>query len=101
MLLSSLPEKGGRLGGGLPKAFAPIAGRPLVLRTLERMFCSADDRRATLVVAAAELERCEALSQDGRPGPAGSAVPFTGGRGDAPAVGQARFGKGAAKAISF
>jgi len=53
--------EGRRLGGGLPKAFAPIAGRPLVLRTLERIFSVPMIERATLVVAAAQLERCEAL----------------------------------------
>ena len=53
--------EGRRLGGGLPKAFAPIAGRPLVLRTLERIFSVPMIERATLVVAVAQLERCEAL----------------------------------------
>jgi 2-C-methyl-D-erythritol 4-phosphate cytidylyltransferase len=53
--------EGRRLGGGLPKAFAPIAGRPLVLRALERIFSVPMIERATLVVAAAQLERCEAL----------------------------------------
>ena len=53
--------EGRRLGGGLPKAFAPIAGRPLVLRTLERIFSVPMIERATLVVGAAQLERCEAL----------------------------------------
>ncbi|HEY6046393.1 MAG TPA: 2-C-methyl-D-erythritol 4-phosphate cytidylyltransferase [Pyrinomonadaceae bacterium] len=53
--------EGRRLGGSVPKAFASIAGRPLVLRTLERIFSVPMIERATLVVGAAQLERCEAL----------------------------------------
>jgi 2-C-methyl-D-erythritol 4-phosphate cytidylyltransferase len=53
--------EGSRLGGSVPKAFASIAGRPLVLRTLERIFSVRMIERVTLVVGAAQLERCEAL----------------------------------------
>ncbi|HSC40777.1 MAG TPA: 2-C-methyl-D-erythritol 4-phosphate cytidylyltransferase [Candidatus Binatia bacterium] len=53
--------EGRRLGGSVPKAFASIAGRPLVLRTLERILSVPMIERATLVVGAAQLERCEAL----------------------------------------
>lgn len=53
--------EGRRLDGAVPKAFAPIAGRPLVLRTLERILSVPVIERVTLVVAAAQLERCEAL----------------------------------------
>jgi 2-C-methyl-D-erythritol 4-phosphate cytidylyltransferase len=53
--------EGRRLGGAVPKALAPIGGRPLVLRTLERILSVPVIERVTLVVAAAQLERCEAL----------------------------------------
>lgn len=53
--------EGRRLGGTVPKAFASIAGRPLVLRTLERIFSVPMIERVTLVVPAAQLESCEAL----------------------------------------
>src|SRR4029078_2785184 len=53
--------EGRRLGGSVPKAFASIAGRPLVLRNLERIFSVPRIQRATLVVGAAQVERCEAL----------------------------------------
>ena len=56
--------EGRRLGGAVPKAFAPIAGRPLVLRTLERILSVPMIERVTLVVAAAQLERCAALLND-------------------------------------
>ena len=53
--------EGRRLGGRVPKAFASIAGRPLVLRTVERIFSVKMIERVTLVIGAAQLERCEAL----------------------------------------
>ncbi|MGN6733707.1 MAG: 2-C-methyl-D-erythritol 4-phosphate cytidylyltransferase [Candidatus Binatia bacterium] len=53
--------EGRRLGGSVPKAFASIAGRPLVLRTVERLFSVKMIERVTLVIGAAQLERCEAL----------------------------------------
>jgi len=53
--------EGRRLGGDVPKAFASIGGRPLALRTLERIFSVSMIERVTLVVPAAQLERCETL----------------------------------------
>ena len=44
-----------------PKAFLPIAGRPLVLRTLDRFFSARRVERVILVVADHEIETCEAL----------------------------------------
>lgn len=53
--------EGRRIGGELPKVYLPIAGRPLLLRTLDRMFSSQVVEKVVVVVAAAELERCEVM----------------------------------------
>ena len=53
--------EGRRLGGTVPKAFTPIGGRPLVLRTVERIFSVSKIERVTLVMPARQLERCETL----------------------------------------
>lgn len=53
--------EGRRIGGEIPKAYLPIAGRPLVLRTLDRMFSSRAVESVILVVAAGELARCESI----------------------------------------
>ena len=50
-----------RLGGAIPKTYLPIAGRPLVLRTLDRMFSAASIAEVVLVVAADQLQRCEQM----------------------------------------
>jgi 2-C-methyl-D-erythritol 4-phosphate cytidylyltransferase len=52
---------GRRIGGAIPKTYLPIAGRPLVLRTMDRMFSARSVERVVLVVAADEMERCAAL----------------------------------------
>ena len=52
---------GRRIGGDVAKTFLPIAGRPLVLRTLDRMFAAKTVEQVVLVVSASELERCDAL----------------------------------------
>jgi 2-C-methyl-D-erythritol 4-phosphate cytidylyltransferase len=52
---------GRRLGGDTPKAYLPIAGRPLVLRTLDRMFAASSVGTVVLVVAAEHRARCESL----------------------------------------
>jgi 2-C-methyl-D-erythritol 4-phosphate cytidylyltransferase len=52
---------GRRIGGGLAKTYLPIAGRALVLRTLDRMFAAKTVKQVILVVAADEMDRCEAL----------------------------------------
>ena len=53
--------EGRRTGGDIPKAYLPIAGRPLLLRTLDRIFSAASVEAVVLVIAAAEMERCESL----------------------------------------
>jgi 2-C-methyl-D-erythritol 4-phosphate cytidylyltransferase len=52
---------GRRIGGDPPKTYLPIAGRPLVLRTLDRLFSSQTIEEVVLVVASDEIERCGAL----------------------------------------
>lgn len=53
--------EGKRLGQTDPKAYVPLGGRPLLLRTLDR-FCAARHVGSLIVVAAApELTRCAAL----------------------------------------
>lgn len=53
--------EGRRLAAGVSKGFLPIAGRPLVLRTLERVFAAQTIKNAVLVVSAADLQRCESM----------------------------------------
>lgn len=52
---------GRRIGGDVSKAYLPIAGRPLVLRTLDRMFAAKTVEKVILVVAGNEFERCNAM----------------------------------------
>jgi 2-C-methyl-D-erythritol 4-phosphate cytidylyltransferase len=53
--------EGKRLGQSDPKAYVPLGGRPMLLRTLDK-FCAARHVGGLIVVAAApELARCEAL----------------------------------------
>ena len=52
---------GRRIGGDVAKTYLPIAGRPLVLRTLDRMFAAKTVEQVILVVAADEMGRCQAL----------------------------------------
>lgn len=53
--------EGTRMGGSIPKTYLPIAGRPLVLRTLDRVFCSRRIDKVILVVAQKDIPRCESL----------------------------------------
>lgn len=53
--------EGRRIGGKIPKTFLPIAGRPLVLRTLDRMFAARAVENVVLVIAANEIERCQSM----------------------------------------
>lgn len=53
--------EGRRIGGEIPKTFLPIAGRPLVLRTLDRMFEAHAVENVVLVIAANEIERCQSM----------------------------------------
>jgi 2-C-methyl-D-erythritol 4-phosphate cytidylyltransferase len=50
-----------RLGGDIPKAYQLVAGRPLALRTLDRMFATRSVDTAIIVAAVDEIARCEAL----------------------------------------
>ncbi|MBM2802518.1 MAG: 2-C-methyl-D-erythritol 4-phosphate cytidylyltransferase [Deltaproteobacteria bacterium] len=52
---------GRRIGGAVSKAYLPIAGRPLVLRTLDRIFAARTVAKVILVVAGNEFERCNAM----------------------------------------
>jgi 2-C-methyl-D-erythritol 4-phosphate cytidylyltransferase len=52
---------GRRIGGDIAKTYMPIAGRPLVLRTLDRLFSAPVIDQLVLVIAAEEIGRCEAL----------------------------------------
>jgi 2-C-methyl-D-erythritol 4-phosphate cytidylyltransferase len=52
---------GRRIGGNTAKVFLPLAGRPLLLRTLDRVFSARSIEQVVLVVAASEVARCEAL----------------------------------------
>jgi 2-C-methyl-D-erythritol 4-phosphate cytidylyltransferase len=47
--------EGRRIGGPVSKSFLPIAGRPLVLRTLDRFFSTQSIEKVILVVADKEL----------------------------------------------
>jgi 2-C-methyl-D-erythritol 4-phosphate cytidylyltransferase len=53
--------EGRRMGGDPPKPYLPIAGRPLVLRALDRIFSSSHVEKVILVVAAADMKRCELM----------------------------------------
>lgn len=52
---------GRRIGGSTAKVFLPLAGRPLLLRTLDRVFSARSIEQVVLVVAADEVARCETL----------------------------------------
>jgi 2-C-methyl-D-erythritol 4-phosphate cytidylyltransferase len=53
--------EGRRMAAGNSKSYLPIAGRPLVLRTLDRVFSAQAVEAVVLVVGAGELERCESM----------------------------------------
>ena len=53
--------EGRRIGGSIPKAYLPIAGRPMVLRTLDRFISARAIGKVILVIAASEFSRCEAM----------------------------------------
>jgi 2-C-methyl-D-erythritol 4-phosphate cytidylyltransferase len=52
---------GRRIGGNTAKVFLALAGRPLLLRTLDRVFSARSIEQVVLVVAASEVARCETL----------------------------------------
>src|SRR5437899_2388384 len=53
--------EGRRIGGDLPKPYLPIAGRPLVLRALDRIFSSPHVEAVILIVAAHEQAERDGL----------------------------------------
>src|SRR5574337_831112 len=56
--------EGRRMGANVPKAFLPLAGRPLILHALSR-FAASRVRKAVLVAAEADISRCrELIRQD-------------------------------------
>jgi 2-C-methyl-D-erythritol 4-phosphate cytidylyltransferase len=55
--------EGRRMRSPTPKTFLPIAGRPLVLRTLDQFFSARNIEKVILVVAGQEIRSCEALIQ--------------------------------------
>jgi len=52
---------GHRIGANTAKTYLPIAGRPLILRTLDRIFATPAVSDAVLVVAPADLGYCRDL----------------------------------------
>jgi len=51
--------EGRRIGGDVSKTYVPIAGRSLVLRTLDRIFSTPAINDVVLVIAPDDFERCE------------------------------------------
>src|SRR5262245_31185152 len=56
--------EGKRIGGLASKGFLPIAGRPLMLRTLDRFYSAQRVEKVILVVAGKELGQCQTLIQN-------------------------------------
>lgn len=52
--------QGKRMGGGVPKPFLPLGGRPLILHTLGH-FAASQVRRVVLVTSVEDLVKCEEL----------------------------------------
>ena len=71
--------RGERLGGVLPKAFVPLLGRPMVLRSLALMAEVPEVSRVVPVVAPTDLERFAELDLAGVPGGEKLAPPVLGG----------------------
>jgi 2-C-methyl-D-erythritol 4-phosphate cytidylyltransferase len=53
--------EGRRMGGAVSKPYLPIAGRPLVLRTMDRIFSARTVDDVVLVIAAGDFVRCETM----------------------------------------
>ncbi len=49
------------MGGDAPKVYQLLAGRPMLLRTLDRLFAARSVNEVIIVVAADEMERCRSL----------------------------------------
>ncbi len=61
--------KGERFGHPLPKAFVPVAGRPLILHALEALAAAPELDRIVPVAAGKELPRLRALLAEAGPHP--------------------------------
>jgi 2-C-methyl-D-erythritol 4-phosphate cytidylyltransferase len=70
--------RGERLGASVPKAFLPLAGRPLVVRSIEALAARPEVERIVPVLPAADIERFLALGRD-LPGADRLAEPVAGG----------------------
>ena len=55
--------EGKRMGGPISKTFLPIAGRPLVLHTLDRFFSTRSVEKVVVVVAEKDIRRGQELIQ--------------------------------------
>jgi 2-C-methyl-D-erythritol 4-phosphate cytidylyltransferase len=53
--------EGQRIGGAIPKPYLLLAGRPMILRALDRCFAARTVNDVILVVAENEFARCKAL----------------------------------------
>ena len=51
--------QGRRIGGDVSKTYLPIAGRPLFLRALDRLFSTPAIHDVILVIAPDDFARCE------------------------------------------
>ena len=54
---------GSRYGGPLPKQFCPMAGRPVLMTTLERLHDAAPDARMTVVLSADMTDEWRAMCE--------------------------------------
>src|SRR6185503_20778257 len=52
---------GRRIGADVSKTYLSIAGRPLILRALDRMFAAKAVKEVILVVAENNLHRCDSM----------------------------------------
>ncbi len=72
--------RGRRMGGGIPKAFVPLAGRPLLLHALEALLAVPEIDRVLPVLGAGELELWQGVRGELGPGDAARvAAPVVGG----------------------
>jgi 2-C-methyl-D-erythritol 4-phosphate cytidylyltransferase len=56
--------EGRRIGGDTAKTYLPICGRPMVLRTLDRVFSARSISTVVLVVGANDFQRCEVMLRE-------------------------------------
>jgi 2-C-methyl-D-erythritol 4-phosphate cytidylyltransferase len=56
--------RGVRFGGSIPKAFVPLAGKPLLVHALSAMTASSAVDFAIPIIGASELETLEAMASD-------------------------------------